>query len=187
MGQIDGQVGTGAGLEVSGPGTPGFTIGVGSTLFSGGVLTSSGDDIIAGGRIGQGIFSSIGTTSAVGRAAGGTYTALFGPSTSDLRLKKDILELQNNLDLINNLRPVKFRFKSEEDGPVSYGLIAQEVQPFFDNNDNVVNEYFSEDGEESFLSIEYDAFIAPLIGAVKELTQKNLDLEARIAILEDRV
>ena len=92
------------------------------------------------------------------------------------------------LDLINNLRPVKFRFKSEEDGPVSYGLIAQEVRPFFDDNDNVVNSYIAgekDEDKEEYFSIEYNALIAPLIGAIKELTQKNLELEARIANLEN--
>lgn len=186
MGQIDGQTNSGGLLEISGPGTPGLTIGVGSTVFSGAV--SATGNITSTQRVGQVVFSSLGgTTAAVHRIGGGSNAFLFGPASSDERLKKDIVELENSLDLINNLRPVKFRFKAEEDGPFSYGLIAQEVQQFFDENDNVVNSYQAgEDDEdkEEYFSIEYNAFIAPLIGAIKELTQKNLDLEARIANLE---
>jgi hypothetical protein len=141
------------------------------------------------GRFNQQTFSAVGgPMAAVHRSVGGNTVGTFGPASSDRRLKKDIVELENSLDLINNLRPVKFRFKSEEDGPVSYGLIAQEVQPLFDDNDNVVNSYQAgEDDEdkEEYFSIEYNAFIAPLIGAIKELTQKNLELEARLANLEN--
>ncbi len=187
MGQIDGQTGSGGLLEISGPGSPGLTIGVGSTTFSGNVTTTG--TMTSTQRLGQVGFSALGsTTSAVHRASGGNNRYLFGPAASDERLKKDIVELENSLDLINNLRPVKFRFKSEEDGPVSYGLIAQEVQPFFDDNDNVVNSYpvvEDDEDQEEYLSIEYEALIAPLIGAIKELTQKNLELEARLANLEN--
>jgi hypothetical protein len=188
VGQIDGQTSAGGLLEISGPGTPGLTIGAGSSSFSGG-LNVGGNVTTTAGRIGQVVFTAAGgTTAAVHRSSGGSNVFLFGPASSDERLKKDIVELENSLDLINNLRPVKFRFKSEEDGPVSYGLIAQEVKPLFDDNDNVVNSYSAgenDEDKEEYFSIEYNAFIAPLIGAIKELTQKNLALEARIASLEE--
>ena len=192
VGQIDGTTSAGDVLEVRGPGTPGFTVGAASTLFSGSILTNTAGglsgNINAAGRVGQQVFSSLGTTTSAVHRGPSAVGGYFGPAASDERLKKDIVELQNSLDLINNLRPVKFRFKSEEDGPVSYGLIAQEVQPFFDNNDNVVNSYpvgENDEDQEEYLSIEYEALIAPLIGAIKELTQKNLELEARLADLEN--
>jgi hypothetical protein len=188
-GQIDGQSSAGANIEISGPGTAGLTVGTAATTFNGGITTIGTGNIIASGRCGQGTFSALGVSgSAVFRAPGGANAFQFGPSSSDVRLKKDIVELENSLDLINNLRPVKFRFKAEEDGPVNYGLIAQEVQPLFDDNDNVVNSYpvgEDEEDKEEYLSVEYNAFIAPLIGAIKELTQKNLELEARLANLEN--
>jgi hypothetical protein len=156
-------------------------------VFSGGGV--SAPSVFVSGRLNQQDFSAVGgTMAAVHRSTGGQTLGTFGPASSDRRLKKDIVELENSLELINNLRPVKFKFKAEEDGPVSYGLIAQEVQPFFEDNDNVVNSYpVGEDAEdkEEYLSIEYNSFIAPLIGAIKELTQKNLELEARIASLEN--
>lgn len=188
VGQIDGQTSSGGILEIAGVGTASINVGAASTSFAGPIL-SSGNITTTAGRIGQVVFTAAGgTTAAVHRSSGGSNVYLFGPASSDERLKKDIVELENSLDLINNLRPVKFRFKSEEDGPVSYGLIAQEVKPLFDDNDNVVNSYEAgenDEDKEEYFSIEYNAFIAPLIGAIKELTQKNLALEARIASLEE--
>jgi hypothetical protein len=188
VGSVEGLTTAGGSLGISGRGTAGINIGQVSTVFTGNVSTSGTADITAAGRAGQVTFTTIGTTtSAVHRAGSGGSIYMFGPSGSDVRLKEDIVELENSLELINNMRPVKFRFKAEQNGPTSYGLIAQEVQPFFDDNDNVVNTFDADESGEKYLSIEYNAFIAPLIGAVKELTQKNLDLEARIAILEGRV
>jgi hypothetical protein len=188
VGSVEGLTTSGGSLSMSGRGTAGINIGEVSTVFAGNVSTSGTANITAAGRAGQVTFTTIGTTtSAVHRAGSGGSIYMFGPSGSDVRLKEDIVELENSLELINNMRPVKFRFKAEQNGPTSYGLIAQEVQPFFDDNDNVVNTFDADESGEKYLSIEYNAFIAPLIGAVKELTQKNLDLEARIAILEGRV
>jgi hypothetical protein len=188
VGSVEGLTTAGGSLNISGRGTAGINVGQVSTTFTGNVATSGTADITAAGRAGQVTFTTIGTTtSAVHRASSGSSIYMFGPSGSDVRLKEDIVELENSLELINNMRPVKFRFKAEQNGPTSYGLIAQEVQPFFDDNDNVVNTFDADQSGEKYLSIEYNAFIAPLIGAVKELTQKNLDLEARIAILEGRV
>lgn len=174
-------------LSLRGGGTAAISVGTASTTFTGNISTAGTSNILAAGRVGQINFNSLGTTTAaVHRSTTTTEQYFFGPSSSDGRLKKDIVTLENVLPLINQLRPVKFRFKSEEDGPVSYGLIAQEVQPLFDPNDNVVNEYPAPDSEDSYLSIEYNAFIAPLIKAVQELSAKNDELEARLAALEGR-
>lgn len=169
-------------LDIKGyNGTAGLEIGSASTVVDGNLATSGSANIFAAGRLGQYTFASLGTTTPVGRR---TSDGLFGPASSDERLKENIVEINNGLELINKLRPVKFQFKTEENGPVSYGLIAQEVEPHFDENDNVVNKMTpAEDGVE-YLSINYDSFIAPLISAVKELSAKNEELEARLAALE---
>jgi hypothetical protein len=183
-GRIQGSTSGGSNLIISGPSTPSISIGIGSIVVDGGLSTSGTSNILAAGRLGQVTFTApAATTAAVHRSSTTTNQYLFGAAASDVRYKKDIVELQNSLQLITSLRPVKFRFITEEDGPTSYGLIAQEVQPFFDENDNVVNSYPDETGE-PYLSIEYTAFIAPLIGAVKELSRQNEELQARIAALE---
>lgn len=189
VGRIQAAINAGV-FTLSGTGSAGISIGLVSTQINGGLGTvGTSSNITAGGRCGQVVFSSLGTTSSVGRSTTFETQGLFGPAASDARLKENVIELENSLDLINQLRPVKFQFITEENGPVSYGLIAQEVQPLFDDNDNVVNEMIVGDPEEgedntTYLSIEYDAFIAPLIKAVQELSEKNDALEARLEALE---
>jgi len=179
-GRIQGTTAVG-GINISGPGTPSIAISVGSTVVDGNLSTSGTANITAAGRLGQLTFSSLGTVAAVGRLSS---TGLFGPTPSDLRLKENIEPLANSLDIIKRLRPVKFTYKSEPEGPVNYGLIAQEVQELFDDRDHIVNEMsLSEDGVQ-YLSIEYISFIAPLIKAVQELSAKNDELQTRIAALE---
>lgn len=170
-------------LDIKGyNGTAGLEIGSASTVVDGNLSTSGSANIYAAGRCGQQTFSAVsGTTTAVYR---NVSTGLFQPTSSDERLKKNITTFEGGLDLVNQLRPVKFQFSSEEDGPVSYGLIAQEVQPLVDANDNVVNIMDPDEQGNEYLSIEYNAFIAPLIKAVQELSAKNDALEARIAALE---
>jgi hypothetical protein len=180
-GRIQGATTSGGSTVVSGPGTAQIEIGSVTTVFDGSISTSGTSNIFAAGRLGQNTFASLGTTTAVGRDS---VSQLFGPSGSDLRLKDNIQELSNSLDLINALRPVKFTYRSENNGPVSYGLIAQEVQPLFDEIDNVVNVMDPAEDGTQYLSLEYNAFIAPLIKAVQELSQKNDELQARIATLE---
>lgn len=178
VGRVQGVTAGGGSLDLVGRGTASINIGIASTTVDGNLATSGSANIVAAGRCGQVTFTSLGTTTAVGRDS---TTLLFGPSSSDERLKENIVELEDSLSLLNQLRPVKFTFKSEENGPVSYGLIAQEVQPFFDANDNIVNVM---DGEEGYLSLEYTGFVSQLIRAVQQLSEKNTELEARIATLE---
>ena len=46
-------------------------------------------------------------------------------NSSSIRYKEDITDLEDSLDKINNLRPVKF--KDKESGEYATGLIAEEV------------------------------------------------------------
>ena len=187
-GRLDGGGNSGSlGVTLQGRGDAKVFVGIVSTQVTGTLQTvGSSSNLFAGGRVGQQTFSSLGTTTTVGRSTTFSTQGLFGPAASDLRLKKDIEELSDSLTLINNLRPVKFRFKSEEDGPTSYGLIAQEVKPLFADTDNVVNDMVPSEEEDQtvYLSLEYIQLVAPLIKAVQELSTKVDNIEARLALLE---
>jgi hypothetical protein len=157
----------------------------GGISAAGGASPQSGDinagfNVRAPNRFQQGTFTTLsGTTTAVHRL---NDTGFFTPTGSDERLKENIEEIQNGLALINNLRPVKYTYKSESETPIiNYGLIAQEVRPFVEENSNIVN---GQETEDEYLSLEYIQFVAPLISAVKELSAKNEALEARLAALE---
>ena len=163
----------------------GLTVTAGGASITGGIsataLIDGSANIRTGGRFRQDSTwdGFTGSTQAVHRRISDGF---FGPSGSDIRLKENVEDLDKGLDFVNNLRPVKYTYKSETESPIiNYGLIAQEVQPFVEENSNVVS---GEETETNFLSIEYIQFVSPLIKAVQELSAKNDALEARLAALE---
>jgi hypothetical protein len=105
--------------------------------------------------------------------------------TSDRRLKTDIVRLNASLDKINKLGGYTFVFKST--GKADIWVIAQEVETVFP-------ELVKTDKITWFKSVEYGNLVAPLIEAVKELTQKMNDMyakhlsqEAKIQSLEKKL
>jgi hypothetical protein len=98
--------------------------------------------------------------------------------SSDKRLKKNIQPVEHSLGRLSSLHGVTFQWKDKRHPGVHYGLIAQDVEA-------VYPEMVSED-ERGFKSIDYSAFVAPLIEAVKELKAENDTLRARLDALEKR-
>ncbi|NIA28741.1 MAG: hypothetical protein GWP06_02365 [Actinobacteria bacterium] len=98
-------------------------------------------------------------------------------SPSDVRLKKDIIAIDNALERVVSLRGVNFRWRSgKKENDLQIGLIAQEVEAVFP-------EAVSTD-EDGYKSIAYDKLVAPLIEAIKELKIENDKLRQRIEALE---
>ena len=106
----------------------------------------------------------------------GTLTATTVTTTSDYRLKKDILELSNMSGIIQQLNPVSYHLRqdtanfsysenSQEIRNLHYGLVAQEVQKVLPD---IV--YENQDG---YLSINYTELVPLLIQSVKELKAEN--------------
>jgi hypothetical protein len=128
--------------------------------------------------------------------------------TSDARLKTDIADSRLGLAFINALRPVSYRWitggqdvipshdspADNEGNPANitvsrpgmrthYGLLAQEVRAALDvAGAGDFGGYIKMDvgDPESEEGLRYDQFIAPLIRAVQELTQRVATLEAQI-------
>lgn len=115
-------------------------------------------------------------------------------STSDERLKKDIIPLVNSLERLSHLNGVSFLWRDRDDDQRKIGLIAQDVAAVFP-------ELVDED-RDGFLHVDYMGFIAPVIDAVNELDDRTrgareveerssanaeriAELEARIAQLEE--
>ena len=100
-------------------------------------------------------------------------------STSDLRLKTDIQDLDTTSRLLS-LKPRDYLWKSQATSDNSlkrnFGFIAQEVQEVFPE---LVGE--SPDG---MLSVEYTGLIAPLVKAIQEQQAIITDLQAKVAALE---
>lgn len=125
-----------------------------------------------------------------------TTTYVYGTvqNRSDARDKAEIRDTELGLDFINSLRPVDYKWdmrddyiQVDEDGNVTkldkdgskkrtryhHGFIAQEVPEGFGGyQDHKVQ------GGADVLSLGYDEFIAPLVKAVQELTQRVEYLES---------
>jgi hypothetical protein len=88
----------------------------------------------------------------------GTITAVDFNSTSDISLKENVKTLTNSAEIINDILPVSFNWKSN--GEKSYGVIAQDIEKIIPD---IVNE--KDDGTKT---VSYSQLTAFLIGAIKE-------------------
>lgn len=130
-------------------------------------------------------------------------------NTSDLRDKTEINNESLGLNFIEKIRPVSFKFIVgenkvdkifDENGNFieeritprpgirrHHGFIAQEIKAVLDEiNAEDFSGWVIDDinDPDSHQSLRYEAFVAPLTKAIQELSQKNKELEARIAALE---
>ena len=138
---------------------------------------------------------SIGTVNSPGTyslyVAGNAYTTgTWGGS--DIRWKKDIGNLENNLDKIMLLKGVSFRWRTEEfpdagfDEGEQIGLIAQDVEKVFPE--------LVRTDQNGYKAVAYDKLSAILIEAVKEQESKieytnkeNQQLRLQLEILQGRI
>jgi len=103
-------------------------------------------------------------------------TAVTYNTSSDYRLKENIKPLENGLERLNNLKPVKFDWK--EDGTSSEGFIAHEVQEIF------ADAVSGKKDAEMMQGMDYGRITPLLVKAIQELTTKLEAAEARITTLE---
>jgi Chaperone of endosialidase len=86
--------------------------------------------------------------------------------TSDVRLKNNIVRLENPLETISHINGYTYTLKSSSDGFAQpyVGVLAQEVLPVFPEAVRT--------GTDGYLSVTYDAFIPLLIESVKALREE---------------
>ena len=84
---------------------------------------------------------------------------------SDRRLKKDIVNIEENnvLEKIDKLNPVKFKWR--ENDVQDMGFIAQEIKAVFPD---AVEEH-----DNGFLHIHYNRLMAYMVMAIKQMKNKN--------------
>jgi len=160
--------------------------------FAAGQLTSGSRNLCLGHESGSALFSNglfqltnhndrivLGTTEATH-----AYIQIDWTVVSDERDKTEIEDMDEGLSLVNQMRPISYKFKTsrEDDTPKGrkkYGFSAQDVLAL-EGSDAVI----VDDEEDEKLKIT-NAHITPvLVNAIKELSAKNDALEARLAALE---
>ena len=135
----------------------------------------------------------------------GTFHGSSSNNISDIRIKENIVTIQDPIEKIKNLRGVTFEWQKRtkfKEG-VNYGFIAQEVNEVvpelvnkeeglcgFDENGDIVPIVHDEGSEKRkhvdvSWGVTTDGIVSILVEAVKKLSAKNDALEARITALEE--
>jgi len=111
-------------------------------------------------------------------------TAVAYATTSDYRLKKDIIPIEDSIGLIKILNPVSFNWINHESLNKTYGFLAHELQEVVP--DAVMNEKdgVDEDGNPKYQSVDVSFTVPIIVSALKEAIAKIEELEARIQTLE---
>lgn len=125
------------------------------------------------------IFGAIGGASYYSFTNTGTANATLWNSTSDARIKENIVPVTNGVATVNALNPVRFSFKQDHlQEPNQYGLIAQELQQVIP--DIVINTELDVGDVENVLGVSYSSLIPILIKAVQELSAEVEALKAKV-------
>jgi hypothetical protein len=103
------------------------------------------------------------------------YTNTNPNVSSDLRLKKNVRNLNYGLSEIMKLRPVSYSFKTDKENKTTLGLIAQEVK-------GIIPEIVVEDNsQEKIMGVTYSDLIPVLINAIQQqqklIEDQKLQLE----------
>jgi hypothetical protein len=111
--------------------------------------------------------------------ADGDITAYSTQTGSDIRLKKNIRDLDSCLDKTLSLRGVKFDWKDEHKGNDQLGFIAQEVEEVLPEVVNDIDSLGDRHGE-THKVVNYQAVVPVLVEAIKELKQEIDDLKDQL-------
>lgn len=90
---------------------------------------------------------------------------------SDIRLKQNVLSIDNSLAKIEGLRGVSYELKNDPGVP-HLGLIAQEVK-------NIIPEVVLHDEATDMYKVSYQSLVPVLIEAIKELSDRIKKLEEK--------
>lgn len=116
----------------------------------------------------------------------------YGPLSSDVRLKQDIIDAPSQWDDLKNIRFTKFRFKNDPTGDLQLGLIAQELEEVCpglvtrrpaseEEIADITNDL--EDGDE-VLSFKASILYMKAVVALQEAMERIEALEAEVAALK---
>ena len=114
-----------------------------------------------------------------------SYNAQTYYADSDIRLKENILSLENSLQKVNQLRGVDFTWKKDKTKKINTGLIAQELEevlPELVTTNSVENEegYHQK-------SVNYVALVPHLIESIKTLTKEKEEIHEELEMMKEKM
>jgi hypothetical protein len=147
-------------------------------------------DVLSGGADATTVaqFKNAGATSCTVQPGGTGFAC-----SSDARLKTNISDIGNGLDVVNQLRAVNFNWNSDPNGKSQVGFLAQDLQ-------NIIPSAVSTDSN-GYLVANYSMITPYLVGAVQlqqgqinqlstqtgANTSQNTSLSSRVTSLEQQV
>ncbi|NDG53788.1 MAG: tail fiber domain-containing protein [Flavobacteriia bacterium] len=113
----------------------------------------------------------------------GTSTVQYNTS-SDYRLKENVVAMTGALDRVNALNPCRFNFIGET--PTVDGFLAHEVQDIVPEAIDGVKDGVDEEGNPRYQGIDQSKLVPLLTAALQEAVAKIEALETRISNLENQ-
>ena len=161
--------------------------------------TSEKMRIDANGNVGIGMTSPGYKLDVNGQAHASSF-----PTSSDERFKTDIKTIDNALDIVMNLRGVRFKWNDFYKNTLGvdcntdkyeFGVIAQETEKVVSEVVTKFKRQYKEkikddeevEKEEEFLSVDYSRLVAVLIEAIKQQQKQIEGLKAKIETLETKL
>jgi Chaperone of endosialidase len=111
-----------------------------------------------------------------------TNSATAFNTTSDYRLKENIIPLPNALDTVMKLKPSQYSWK--ENGYTTTGFIAHELQAVVPDCVTGEKDAVDAEGKPIYQGVDTSFLVATLTAAIQEQQTIINDLKARITILE---
>jgi hypothetical protein len=112
-----------------------------------------------------------------------TASATSYATSSDYRLKENVIPVANAVDRLMLLNPCNFNFISDPANPVD-GFLAHEAQAIVPNAVIGVKDEVDAEGAPVHQSIDHSKLVPLLTAALQEALAKITALEARITALE---
>ena len=100
-------------------------------------------------------------------------------TSSDYRLKENVVEMTGALDRVDALKPSRFNFIADPEKTVD-GFIAHEVQAIVPEAVTGEKDAVDEEGNPIYQGIDQSKIVPLLVGAIKELSAKVAALESQL-------
>lgn len=123
--------------------------------------------------------ADVGTINGVAFKNGNIYTPASVEANnftahSDKRLKKNVKDIENPLELVDKLRGVTFNWNADDNcSSPEYGFIAQEVRQNFPS-------LVSQGSTSGILSVDYMKVVSILCSAVQDLSKQVESLKSKL-------
>ena len=145
------------------------------TIRGGTVATAAALNVASNVHVSANVTHDIGTPTMM--VANGYFNNILVASdveasfSSDIKLKTDILQMTNAMEVVSRINGYQFRWKTEDqkNGQLDLGVIAQEIEeelPFLVSTNGNGNK-----------AVKYQSLIPLLIEAIKELNNRVEELE----------